>query len=117
MRTDEEYCRDLEELAGDLPVEVVVVDPSAASFIAALRRAGRFRIRRANNGVLPGIQMVARLLQTGQLLIGESCKATIREFSLYCWQPSGQQDQPVKENDHAMDDIRYFCMTILRRTQ
>ena len=117
MLTDQEYYQALEQLAGDLPVEQVVVDPSAASFIALVRKMGRFRIRRANNAVLPGIQMVAQLLRSGMLQIGADCKAAIREFSLYSWASDGSQDQPVKENDHAMDDIRYFCMTILRRMQ
>ena len=117
MLTDQEYYQALEQLAGDLPVEQVVVDPSAASFIALVRKMGRFRIRRANNGVLPGIQMVAQLLRSGVLQIGADCKAAIREFSLYSWESEGSQDQPVKENDHAMDDIRYFCMTVLRRMQ
>ena len=115
MRTDQEYYEALEALAGDLPVEQVVIDPSAASFIAVVRKAGRFRIRRANNQVLPGIQLVAQLLRTGRLQFSPNCKAAIREFSLYSWVSEGAQDQPVKENDHAMDDIRYFCMTILRR--
>ena len=115
MRTDQEYYEALEALAGDLPVEQVVIDPSAASFIAVVRKAGRFRIRRANNQVLPGIQLVAQLLRTGRLQFSPDCKAAIREFSLYSWVSEGAQDQPVKENDHAMDDIRYFCMTILRR--
>ena len=117
MRTDQEYYEALEALAADLPVEQVVIDPSAASFIAVVRKAGRFRIRRANNQVLPGIQLVAQLLQSGRLQISQQCKAAIREFSMYSWQAEGPQDQPVKENDHAMDDIRYFCMTVLRRSQ
>ena len=37
----------------------------------------------------------------------------VREFSLYRWADDGARDVPVKENDHAMDDIRYFCYTIL----
>ena len=115
MKTDAEYYEALEDLAGDLPVEQVIVDPSAASFIAQVRKAGRFRIRRANNQVLPGIQLVAQLLRAGRLQIGAACTSAIREFSLYAWQAEGAQDLPVKENDHAMDDIRYFCMTILRR--
>jgi len=115
MRTDAEYYRALEELAGDLPVEQVIIDPSAASFIAQVRKAGRFRVRRACNEVLPGIQLVAQLLQAGVLQIAEGCKAAIREFSLYSWQPSGERDLPLKENDHAMDEIRYFCMSVLRR--
>lgn len=117
MLTDQEYYQAVEQLAGDLPVEQMVIDPSAASFIALVRKMGRFRIRRANNAVLPGIQLVAQLLRSGYLQIGADCKAAIREFSLYSWVSEGSQDQPVKENDHAMDDIRYFSMTVLRRMQ
>ena len=115
LLTDEEYCDALEELAGDLPVEQVVVDPSAASLMAALRRRGRFRVRRARNDVLPGICLVAALLKSGALLICPQCRDTIREFGLYRWEDKGEKDCVVKENDHAMDDIRYFCASILRR--
>ena len=65
MLTDEDYCDALESLAGNLPVEQVVVDPSAASFIAAIRRRGRFSVRKAKNDVLPGIRLVATLLKAG----------------------------------------------------
>jgi hypothetical protein len=115
MLTDEEYCDELETLAEDLPVEQVVVDPSAASFIAALRRRGRFPVRKARNEVLSGIRLVASLLQAGILQISPDCKDTIREFHLYRWEDNGEKDGVVKEHDHAMDDIRYFCATILRR--
>ena len=114
MRTDEEYYRELERLAGDLPVQQVIVDPSAASFIATIRQHGRFSVRKAKNDVLPGIRLVAALLRTGALQIAEGCTDSLREFGLYRWQENGQ-DAPCKENDHAMDDIRYFCATVLRR--
>lgn len=113
MRTDEEHYAALEQLAGDKPVQVVVVDPSAASFIATVRSHGRFCVRRAKNQVLPGIQLVASLLQAEVLRIGSECHDAIREFGLYCWEENS--DAPRKENDHAMDDIRYFCATVLRR--
>ena len=113
--TDEEYYEQLEKLAGDKAVERVIIDPSAASFIATIRRHGRFSVRKAKNQVLPGIRLVAGYLQRGELLIGESCADAIREFSLYRWEENGARDTPVKENDHAMDDIRYFCSTVLRR--
>ena len=115
MLTDEEYCDALETLAGECPVEQVVVDPSAASFIAALRRRGKFSVRKAVNEVLPGIRLVASLLKAGVLQIDPSCRDAIREFRLYRWEDRGEQDCVVKENDHAMDDIRYFCATVLRR--
>ena len=116
-RTDEEYYQALEELAGDKIVEQVVVDPSAASFIAVIRKHGRFPVRKAKNEVLSGIQTVAAYLQAGVLQFAPECKDTIREFGLYCWEADGVKDRPCKENDHAMDDIRYFCATVLRRNR
>ena len=114
MLTDEEYCDALEHLAKGLPVEQIVVDPSAASLIAALRRRA-LPVRKARNEVLPGIRLVATLLKAGILQFSPRCKDAIREFSLYRWEDNGEKDTVVKENDHAMDDIRYFCATILRR--
>ncbi len=113
MLTDEEYYQKLEELAGNYPVERVIVDPSASSFIAAVRHHGKFRVRRAKNALLPGIRLVAEFLQAGRLLFAEGCRDTIREFGLYRWE--NDRDVPVKENDHAMDDVRYFCATVLGR--
>ncbi len=117
MLTDEEYHKALVELAGGLPVELVVVDPSAASFIATIRSHGVFSVRKAKNEVLEGIRLVASLLREGVLQFMPVCRDSIREFSLYRWEENGECDRVVKENDHAMDDIRYFCATILRRNK
>lgn len=115
MLTDEDYYKEIEKLAGDRTVQAVIVDPSAASFIATVRRHGRFSIRKAKNDVLSGIRLTAVLLQAGVIHIHESCADSIREFGLYRWDEKGENDRPIKENDHAMDDIRYFCATALRR--
>lgn len=115
MKTDEEYYQELEKLAGDRDIRSVIVDPSAASFIATIRRHGRFSVRKARNDVLPGIRMTASMLKTGMIKIGAQCEDAIREFGLYRWDEKGEVDKPVKVNDHAMDDIRYFCATVMRR--
>ena len=115
QRTDEEYYAALEALAGDRPIEYVVVDPSAASFLETIRRHGRFSLRKANNAVLPGIRTVAALFRAGRLKIHKGCKDAIRELSLYSWDPQSSEDRVLKEHDHAMDDMRYFAMTILRK--
>lgn len=117
MYTDEEYHDALVALAGDLPVEMVVVDPSAASFIATIRAHGVFSVRKARNDVLYGIRLVAGMLQKGVLQFSPACKDAIREFSLYRWEEDGAADRVCKENDHAMDDIRYFCATVLGRNR
>lgn len=114
-RTDEEYYQALEALAGDKAIEQVIVDPSAASFITLIRRHRRFSVRKAKNSVLDGIRLVSSSLQEGKLLFMPCCRDTVREFGLYRWEDSGSQDRPVKEHDHAMDDIRYFCATVLRK--
>lgn len=112
--TDSEYYEHLEELAGDLDIECVIVDPSAASFIAEIRKHGRFDVRGANNEVLDGIRLTGKLLKNGNLRIATRCKNAIKEFQSYTWdEKSTEKDKPNKQNDHAMDDIRYFCKTIL----
>lgn len=113
-KTDEEYYTELERLAGDFPIKSVIVDPSAASFIEVIRRHKRFLVRRAINDVVPGIVTTSRYIQDGTIKVHRSCKDAIREFGLYRWDDKATEDKPIKENDHAMDDIRYFVMTILR---
>lgn len=114
QRTDEEHYIGLERLCGDLAVEQVIVDPSAASFMECIRRHGRFKAVPARNEVVSGIRRVADALSSGQIVIYEGCADCIREFGLYRWSEHGGADAPVKENDHAMDDVRYFVSGCLR---
>lgn len=117
-RTDEEHYAALKQLAGDVAgkVRAVIVDPSAASFIECIRRHGLFRVWQADNSVLNGIRDTSSLLQMQYLHICDNCTDIIREFSLYRWDESATEDRPIKENDHAMDDMRYFVRTAMTRT-
>ena len=109
--TDAEYAEALEHLLAGRTAEQVVVDPSAASFIEVLRRRG-YRVRRANNDVLDGIRVTADLLKRGTIVICENCRDCLREMELYCWDLRGERDAPKKEHDHAMDEMRYFAMSL-----
>ena len=113
-RTDEEHYAALEELAGDRNIAKVIVDPSAASFIECIRRHGRFRVVKAENDVITGIRNVSTALRENRLRFNESCKDIIHEFRLYCWNEKAGMDAPIKENDHAMDDMRYFVADMMR---
>ena len=114
-RTDEEHYAALEQLAAGYDIETVVVDPSAASFIACIHSHGKFRVLPADNDVNAGIQQVSRLLLQDKLRVCESCRDIRREFSQYCWNDSIHGDAPKKEHDHAMDDMRYFVRTVVCR--
>ena len=114
QKTDAEYVRDLRTLCGGKRVERVIVDPSAASFLAALRQAG-FPVKAADNRVLDGIRVTAGMLREGKIILCEPCEDCLREMGLYCWE-SGKE-VPRKENDHAMDDLRYFAMDLQGETR
>ncbi len=113
--TDEEYYDALSKLAGNRKIRCVIVDPSAASFITTIRRHGRFIVKKADNRVLDGIRFCSTLLSQNRLKFSQSCKDIIREFGAYRWDNEALEDTVIKKNDHAMDDMRYFCQTIMRK--
>lgn len=112
---DEAYYKMLDNLAGDIPIECVVVDPSAASFIEVIKKYGKYIVKPAENDVLDGIRTVTKFLNAGALKFCECCTNTFKEFESYAWDDKSGEDKVIKENDHAMDETRYFCYTILRR--
>ena len=110
--TDQEYTEQLGKLASGRQLRCVVADPSAASFITSLRQAG-YRVIKANNDVLSGIRITADLLKRGRIVICEGCEDCLREIALYRWsEEAAGRDAPHKDNDHAMDDMRYFAATV-----
>jgi PBSX family phage terminase large subunit len=120
QKTDDEYIADLIAWLADWGftpgmIRWVIVDPSAASIKAALKKAG-FRVKDAKNDVLPGISTVATRLHRGRLKIHRKrCPNTIKEFAVYQWDAKAVkrgEDKPVKENDHALDGLRYHQHTI-----
>lgn len=113
IRTDEEHYAALERLVETRPIEQVIVDPSAASFMECIRRHGHFLVVPARNDVLGGIRRVSDALRSGAIRFSTECRDSIREFSLYVWDTNCAEDKPVKRNDHAMDDIRYFVNGVL----
>lgn len=113
LLTDEEYYSQLESLTDGVKVQAVIVDPSAASFIECIRRHGKLHVLKADNEVVGGIRRTAVAFDKGEIAINDCCQSTIKEFSSYRWDNKATQDKPIKEHDHAMDDIRYFVNTVL----
>lgn len=118
QKTDADYVKDMEQFVQTLPEKafsngglLTVIDPSATSFIAAIRRSKTpFRVRHADNDVLNGIRDVATCLQNGTVKISNECKDMKVEFGGYVWDDK-EDDKPVKVNDHLMDAMRYFVKT------
>ena len=122
QKTDDEYSDAVVAwLAGfasdhDIPAIHPVhawVDPSAASFIIALRRRG-LSVLRARNDVLPGIRRMSTMLSEGLMTFDPSCTFTLSEFPVYTWDRNAQdrgEDKPLKVHDHAMDECRYLAFS------
>lgn len=116
QKTDDEYGDDLDEFIKGVPTVdgkiKTIVDPSAASFIALLRKKGKYRVIPADNAVLDGIRETAMALKTGRIRINKDCSDWKREASSYVWDETKIEDTPVKVEDHAMDATRYFVHTM-----
>lgn len=116
-RTDEEHYNALENLSEGKNISRVIIDPSASSFIECIKRHGKFRTVKANNDVVSGIRRVGNALKENKIKFHESCVDIIREFTLYRWNEKAGEDVPIKENDHAMDDMRYFVSDMLKNNE
>jgi len=116
QKTDSEYADDLVKFIDGKNIKAVIIDPSAASFIAELKKRG-IHVKKAKNDVENGIRVVGNALNLGKIFFSSECKNTIMEFSSYIWDIKAAErgeDKPIKQHDHAMDAVRYFCFTILK---
>ncbi|PFR93572.1 PBSX family phage terminase large subunit [Priestia megaterium] len=116
QKTDQEYLEDLREFIGEVKgLKGVIVDPSAASFIALLKK-NRIKVIKAKNDVLEGIRNVANALVNNLIKYNNTCIETFREYASYVWDEKAAnrgEDAVVKQNDHQMDGDRYFVNTVL----
>ena len=75
-------------------------------------------MKKAKNDVANGIRFVSSCLNQSLILFMEECVNTEKEFSSYVWDSKASdrgEDKPLKEKDHCMDAVRYFCYTIIRK--
>lgn len=64
----------------------------------------------ANKSVMPGIEMVAKLMKTDKFkVVMEDCPRFSDEIYTYAWHKS--KDEPLKENDDVLDSIRYAILS------
>lgn len=115
QRTDSQYADDMEEFMGSTPEDqcMVVVDPSAASFIAELRSRGVY-VKPANNEVEDGIRVVGSLLAKRNIRINkENCKGLLGEMRSYVWDDKVAErgeEKPVKQKDHGPGCVKILLL-------
>lgn len=115
QKTDEEYADDLDRFIKDVPYKErikTIIDPSAASFITLLKKRGKYHVQLAKNDVADGIRETATAMKKGLIKITPRCENWQKEVQGYVWDDKAAEDKPVKVDDHAMDDTRYFVKTM-----
>ena len=95
------------------PITSLVLDPSAVSLRNALvRKKGRkFSVVNGKNDVIPGIRTTDTALVNKHIVLNDS-KTTQHlqdELAAYAWDPD-KRDEPLKENDHWCNALRYYAM-------
>lgn len=118
QKTDADYVKDMLEFTKGYNVRAVVVDPSAASFIAALREVG-YPVIKAKNDVLDGIRFVGSCFTNEDIAIHQSCQNLIRELGSYAWDEKAVErgeDKPLKIDDHMVDNLRYHLYTVAHKS-
>lgn len=117
QKTDAQYVQDMRDFIGppDDTDCIIVVDPSAVSFITALQVEGYF-VKAAENAVSEGIAKLASIISQRRLKIHESCVGLISEMEGYSWDERSVilgEEKPVKVRDHGPDALRYYVNTCL----
>lgn len=88
----------------------VYPDPAEPDRLAIARKMG-LNVREVSKDIIAGIDCVRELLKQNRIHIHSSCINLIQEFETYMY-PDKKPDKnepelPIKENDHALDEIRY----------
>lgn len=115
-KSDLEYGQDLLEFMPPMPGLQVIIDPSALSFRVHMRTLG-YRVKEADNDVADGIRNTSTLINLRKIKVARRCRKTIEEFGAYAWNPKAAEtgkESPIKQNDHAMDALRYFVNTVVK---
>ena len=116
QKTDDQYADDLDKFLGHLK-PTIIVDPSAASFIAKLRQKGHHVVK-ADNDVIDGIRETQSAMNLGKIMFTPKLVNLFKEFASYIWDDKAEErgeDKVVKQHDHAMDALRYFVYRVVRK--
>ena len=112
QKTDADYVADMADFVRGLgKPPTFIIDPSATSFIAAMRQAG-FKTKKGRNDVADGIRETGVCLGNGAVRISDACTGLIGELGGYCWDAKADGDRPVKVEDHSCDALRYGVATL-----
>lgn len=122
QKSPSEYAKDFKmfkerlEEKTKLKVRYVFIDPSAKGLAEEIKRAcPDVIIKDAKNDVKLGISRVQKMFSFRRLFISPKQKHLIAEMYMYEYDEdllNKGKEEPVKQNDHCQDALRYLIMGI-----
>jgi len=67
--------------------------------------ASCYPAKKGQGSVIDGINFINQLIESNKFFVSKSCLNVLSDLDNYVWNPN--TDQPVKENDHFVDALRY----------
>ena len=95
----------------------VYPDPASPDRIQELKNKGVncFEVNKGKDSIINGISKIKELFKQGRIFINANCKNLIWELETYSYPEKkpdkNEQEVPIKENDHALDAIRYAIVS------
>jgi PBSX family phage terminase large subunit len=105
------------EVAKSFKGRYVYADPAEPDRIEEFKRAGLYirDVKKTKDSIKNGIDKIRELFKQQRIKIHRSCKNLIWELETYSYpdrRPDHNEEElPIKENDHAVDALRYAIMT------
>jgi len=92
----------------------VYADSAEPDRIEILKKAG-LNVRQVSKDIVAGVDHVRELFKQGRIHISPDCKNLIHELETYRYPDKkpekNEEEKPIKENDHALDALRYALYT------
>lgn len=119
----EQTAEQLKNRMSDQHFTHIIGDSAAAQEIENLKvhGLGIVPVNKEKDSILAGIRLVADKLKVQgngkpKLFVSKNCENVIWEFETYRYPDKrddrNEAEEPVKENDHCMDAIRYLALTL-----
>ena len=110
QKTDSQYADDLELFLKDAPDAQVIIPPECASFRAECVQRGLW-LTDADNEVEDGIKITSSMMARKRIRVNRTgCPNLAAQIPVYSWDPKASArgiEQPLKQNDDAVDAMRY----------
>lgn len=110
---------EIAEYAASLGANAIYPDPAEPDRVQELAKRG-MNVRDVNKDVASGIDAVRTLFKNGKIKINSDCVNLIHELETYTYAPKkpdqNEKEEPIKENDHALDALRYVIFMQAAKT-